>query len=275
MELKRTTAGQYALVEGEGVWVADVFRDGKGMRKWRATDYYEVDVTRGTLKEVVATYHAEKEAKAKYNARLEAVRKEYEAICDKVETGERASGIATSAWHALMGAAENADLTAQEEGFEQQSVEWYGHALGGFDTNMGELDPSYGDPYTRNIEDDAVNKAGAFAPASDRLAERLLAHPEQNWVATTALRNAQFMGFACGEEASQFAIDACVAVFDNVRTVEASDELPVGAMVVMGRRVRETGFVSRPKPRGATVAYVRTEHGEGRVDVASLYVMEA
>lgn len=68
-----------------------------------------------------------------------------------------ADGKFTTALYHMLGAEENADLTAAEEGFERHSDRWYSYVLSGFSL-LEEEYGQYGDlAYTRNIEADILD----------------------------------------------------------------------------------------------------------------------
>jgi hypothetical protein len=88
------------------------------------------------------------------NPYFDQLKAEYEQTWNKVEDSRGYTN--TSAWHAFIGATENADLSAEQVGFERFSEQWYSYALGGFESNMSEY-PEHLDPWTRNLEEDRAN----------------------------------------------------------------------------------------------------------------------
>jgi len=88
------------------------------------------------------------------NTWFDQLKAEYDRNWERVESSR--GNVTTSAWHAFMGACENADDSMEQGGFTRFSEQWYSYAVGGFDSNMSQY-PEHLNPWTRNLEDDYRN----------------------------------------------------------------------------------------------------------------------
>jgi hypothetical protein len=148
----------YDVLNDQGEVVGWVLRDRYGDGKWQAGNG-TAQASAGTRKAAVEAW----QEAVKAAEELHALSAELHELSEKVHATQYAGSGMTTAWHALVSAETNADEMAAEGSFAPYSAGWYRSVLSAFEIQLAQYDPSHGDPYTRNIEHDRVNKDGAFA----------------------------------------------------------------------------------------------------------------
>lgn len=133
----------------DGDKAAETYRTGRTwtIEDWKSGETY----TAGTRREAVRVL-IQARADAAFAAKVKA---EVDREWQKIE--RLADGRFTTALYCMLGAEENADDTAAQEGFERHSDRWYSVVLSGFSL-LEEEYGQYGDlAYRRNIEADILD----------------------------------------------------------------------------------------------------------------------